>query len=87
MANDMATVREQLFNNITALKDKTNPLDIERSKAIAIVAQSVIKDVRSGSHRLKLVSGKGIGFLDDKGTTRPGLSHPTPGVTIHKLLD
>ncbi len=87
MANDMAVVREQLSNNITALKDKSNPLDIERSKAISIVAQTVIKDVRSGSNRLKLVKGKGIGFLDDKGTIRPGISHPTPGITIHKLLD
>jgi len=86
MANDMAAVREELFDNIAALKDKTNPLDIERSKAISIVAQSVIKgSARTG--RLKLVEEKSSGLVNDQGTARPGISHPTPGVTIHKLLD
>jgi hypothetical protein len=50
-------LREHLFDTLSALKDKEKPMDIERARAIADVAQVVINSAKVEVEFAK-VSGK-----------------------------
>jgi|SRR5665213_2723323 len=42
MAKNLSDLREHLFDTLEQLKDKSNPMDLDRAKAIAGVAQAII---------------------------------------------
>lgn len=45
--NDIQALRTHLFNTLTALQDKTNPMDIDRAKAVCEVSQVIINSAKS----------------------------------------
>ena len=81
--NDM---RSHLFGALRGLSDKQNPLDIERAKAIADVAQVIVNSAKVEVEHMKLAGGKGSGFIPE--ATKPSLPDGTtvvdqkPGVTV-----
>jgi hypothetical protein len=44
--NKVSDLRNHLFETLEALKDKENPMDIERARAISTVAQTIIQTAR-----------------------------------------
>jgi len=44
--NTIENLREVLFFTLEGLRDKTNPMDIERAKAITDVAQTIINSAK-----------------------------------------
>ena len=44
--NKLKDLRDHLFETIEELKDKENPMDVERSKAISGVAQTIINSAK-----------------------------------------
>lgn len=44
--NDVTGLRSELFETIRALRDKTNPMDVERAKAVAVVAGAIIESAK-----------------------------------------
>lgn len=105
--NDINTVRQALFETLEALRDKENPMDIERAKAVCETAQAItntakleVDFVRATGLRLNtgfipteeppqprgLNGPSAIKTLQDKGLVEtPGVSHPRPGVLVHKM--
>ncbi len=92
MSNEtISDLRSHLFSALRGLSDKQNPLDIERAKAIADVAQVVVNSARVEVEHMKLAGGKGSGFIPE--ITVPGLPDGVtvvdkkPGVTVtrHQL--
>jgi hypothetical protein len=70
-------LREELFATLSALRDKENPMDIERAKAVVQVADAITATAKVEVEHLKIVGGAGSGFIPD---TRPGrLSGPQSG--------
>ena len=47
MANTIENLREHLFFTLEGLRDKDNPMDIDRAKAIADVAQTIINSAKA----------------------------------------
>lgn len=45
--NDIAALRSHLFSTLDALRDKENPMDIERAKAVCQVGDVIISSAKA----------------------------------------
>jgi hypothetical protein len=63
LKNKIEDLRNHLFATLEALADKDDPMDLERAKTIAIVAQQVIQTARVEVDFLEATGGTGTGFI------------------------
>lgn len=63
MKNKIVDLRDHLFAAIEALQDKDHPMELERARAIAAVAQVVVNSVKIECDFLKITGGTGTGFI------------------------
>jgi hypothetical protein len=68
--NNIDELRRHLFATLEGLSDKDKPMEIERAKAIAEVAQTIINTAKVEVEHLKVAGGTGTGFMDRPGVTR-----------------
>lgn len=61
--NDITALRETLFETLRGLSDKTNPMEIDRAKAINDVAQTLVNSVKVEVDALRIIGGSGTGFV------------------------
>ncbi|MGR3911613.1 hypothetical protein Q3A80_31660 [Burkholderia sp. SR8] len=67
--NNIEALREHLFNTLQGLTSNEKPMEIERAKAIAEVAQVIINSAKVEVEHLKVAGGKGTGFINAPGST------------------
>lgn len=67
MSNTIADLRKHLFDTIAALKDDKKPMEIDRAKTIADVAQVVINSakVEVDFMRMRGEGSAGTGFIPE----------------------
>ncbi len=82
MQNKIDDLRNHLFATLEALRDKENPMDIERAKAISNVANSIIETAKVEVKYLEAVGGDGTGFMSNQANT---LKAPTAPRLVGKL--
>ncbi|OJA66548.1 hypothetical protein BGV71_31695 [Burkholderia ubonensis] len=63
--NTIAELRSQLFSTLQQLNDERKPMDIERAKVVADVAQVIINSAKVEVEFLRVTKGKGTGFIPD----------------------
>ena len=63
MQNKIEHLRNHLFATLEGLRDKDNPMDVERAKAISSVANSIIETAKVEVKFIEVVGGKGTGFM------------------------
>lgn len=81
MSRNIDDVRDHLFAALEGLRDKTNPMEIERAKAISEVAQTIINSAKVEVDYLRANGGAGgTGFLEPAALP-PGVT----GVKVHRL--
>lgn len=61
--NDIIELRKVLFDTLRGLRDKQDPMDLDRAKAINETSQSIINSVKVEVDHMKLTGGKGSGFI------------------------
>ena len=66
--NNIEKLREHLFSALQGLTDSDKPMEIERAKAVAEVAQVIINSAKVEVEHLKVAGGKGTGFINAPGT-------------------
>lgn len=81
MNNDIEALRSHLFDTLAALKDKNDPMDLERAKAVSDVAQVIINSAKVEVDYAKVTGSKGSGFLEKK----PELPVGITGITQHRI--
>lgn len=69
MKNKIEDLRNHLFVAIEALLDEDKPMDIDRAKAVADVAQVMINSAKVEVEFMKVTGGTGSGFIEN--TFRP----------------
>lgn len=86
MTNETITdLRAHLFAVLAGLRDKDNPMDIERAKAISEVAQVVINSAKVEVDYLKVAGGhSGSDFLE--APQQQQLPAGVLGIKTHRLL-
>lgn len=65
MPHDIRDLRRHLFETLEALRDKKEPLDIDRAEAIAHVAQTIVNTGRLECDYLEVLGGEGTGFCEE----------------------
>jgi hypothetical protein len=63
MRNKIEDLRNHLFETIEQLKDKDEPMDLDRAKAVADVAQVIINSAKVEIDFLNKVGGNGTNFI------------------------
>jgi hypothetical protein len=64
--NKIDDLRNHLFETLEALKDKDEPMDLDRAKAVADVARVIVDSARVEVDFLKVTGGvNSTGFLPD----------------------
>lgn len=80
--NTIADLRDTLFETLKALKDKSNPMDIERALAVKEVAQVIVNSAKVEVDHLRITGGIGSGFIPEQSAGRrpalPGESTTVP---------
>lgn len=71
MANKIEDLRDHLFATLAGLRDKENPMDIERAKAVAEVAKVIVDSAKVEVDHMKIAGGTST-FL-------PAPEEPAPG--------
>ena len=81
--NDINELRKHLFETLAALKDKDNPMDIDRAKAVSEVSQTII------SAKLEVeyakTTGEHIDFIEGKKDAKENLPIGITNITQHRL--
>lgn len=81
MENNITTLRDVLFNTLTALNDKDNPMDIDRAKAVSEVAQVIINSAKvEVEHAKHTGSRSSTNFIPQE-----GIKPVAGGGYVHKL--
>lgn len=70
MANTIEDLRAELFAALRGLNDKQNPMDIERAKAVADVAQVIVNSAKVEVDHLKVTGGESRFLGDETGAPR-----------------
>jgi hypothetical protein len=61
-----------------------NPMDIDRAKAVADVAQTIINSAKVEIEHIKIVGGEGSGFIPAPTPLPPGTVFQGQGVTVRR---
>lgn len=87
MAYTLEDLREHLFATLKSLRDKAQPMEIERARAISEVAQTVINSAKAEVDYLRAVGGEGASLpvFKAKNGQDPALPDGVTGVRTHRL--
>lgn len=66
MKNKIEDLRDHLFATLEALRDEEKPMDLDRAKTIAEVAQALINSAKAEVEYLRETGGKGSGFIPNE---------------------
>lgn len=85
-------VRQSLLDTLADLRNRENPMDIERAKAVATVAGVLIETAKVENEYLKITGQDRSDFLDGPSTVTsitnngtPSANNPFPSVTQHRM--
>lgn len=65
MKNKIQDLRNHLFETIERLKDKSEPMDLERAKTIADVAQVIVNSAKVEVDFIKSAGGDATDFMKE----------------------
>lgn len=64
MKNTIDDLRNHLFETLEALRDKDEPLDLDRAKAVANVSSRIIDSAKVELKFMEITGSEGSGFVD-----------------------
>ena len=73
--NTLADLRNHLFETLEALKDKDEPMAIDRAKAVSEVAQTIINTAKVEIQYLEATGQENNGDFFDEKKQRPALTN------------
>lgn len=76
MKNTIDDLRNHLFETLEGLRDKDEPFDLERAKAVANVSARIIDTAKVELKFMELTGNEGSGFVNPE--NRPKLSQDQP---------
>ncbi|WP_175762254.1 hypothetical protein [Burkholderia anthina] len=82
MSNNIATVRQHLLDTLADLRNREQPMEVERARAVADVARVLIDSAKVEVDFLRVSETTGSDFLQPEGgSLPPGIT----GVTRHRI--
>ena len=85
MANNAATLYDTIFDTIKALKSKTEPMDLDRAKAISGAVQTAVNLAKVEVDHMRATNGNGASFFNAEPANKlTNGAHPK--VITHRLV-
>lgn len=81
MSNHIETVRSALLDTLADLRNKANPMDLSRAKAVAEIASVLVDTARVENDYLKITRQSHSAFLDNENNN--ALPKPSDAPTPH----
>lgn len=78
-------LRGHLMGTLASLRDRTNPMEPDRARAIAQVASVLVDTAKVEVDYLRATNQDRAGFLDTR--VRAELPNGIKGVTVHRISD
>jgi hypothetical protein len=79
--NHISTVRQHLLDTLADLRNKENPMEIDRARAVADVANVIVNTAKVEVDYLKVTNQTHAPFLDEGEELPNGIS----SITRHRL--
>ena len=79
--NTINDLRNVLFDTLEALKNKEQPMDIDRALAMKEVAQVIVNSAKIEIDHMRISGGQGSGFIPEKSVDRSKALLPGEGRT------
>lgn len=88
-------MRQHLMNTLVDLRDRTNPMDVDRARAVADVARVMVDSAKVEVEYIKVAGADRSDFLEPP-VTKPQLPAPSdtptahnpfPTATVHRIGD
>lgn len=88
----IAQVRQALLDTLGDLRNREQPMDIERAKAVASVASVLVDTAKVENEYLRLTGQDRSAFLEEPKTAglalvAPSAHNPFPTSVVHRLED
>lgn len=84
----MTDMREHLMETLAALRDRDNPMDVDRARAVAQVAGVLVDSAKVEVDYIRATGSDGdslfIDSLNNKPSLPPGVT-PTPTGLVHRI--
>lgn len=77
----MTTVRQHLLDTLADLRDRNNPMEVDRARAVADVARVLVDSAKVEVDYIKATAGNGTPFLQPD--TNESLPNGITGITRH----
>ncbi len=84
MNNNISTVRQALLDTLADLRNRDNPMEIERARAVADVARVIVDSAKVEVDYLKVTGQSATPFLEHPDTP-PALPSGITCIRQHKL--
>lgn len=89
MSNNITTVRQHLLDTLADLRNREQPMEVERARAVADVARVLVDSAKVEVDYLKVTNQGGSDFLAgeqaEPGTAASGLPPGITGIRRHTL--
>lgn len=73
MKHTIDDLRDTLFETLQAVKDKKNPMDIDRALAVKEIAQVIVNSAKVEVDHMRISGGSGSGFIPVQNALPVGL--------------
>lgn len=84
MKNKIDDLRNHLFATLEELRDKDKPMDLDRARTIASVAQTIINSATVEVKFMHATGAKGTGFIPEA-LPAPGEREVQRPKTVHRI--
>ncbi|MEB2603638.1 hypothetical protein SB384_28725 [Burkholderia cenocepacia] len=84
MSNNITTVRQHLLDTLADLRNREQPMEIDRARAVADVARVLVDSAKVEVDFIKASGATGSDFMQpevEQGSLPPGIT----GITRHRI--
>ncbi|MFM0324810.1 hypothetical protein [Caballeronia glebae] len=86
MSNNISTVRQHLLDTLADLRNRENPMEVERARAVADVARVLVDSAKVEVDFIKASGATGSDFmLPEDEETQPQLPNGITGIRRHQI--
>ncbi|MDR5761915.1 hypothetical protein [Caballeronia sp. LZ035] len=86
MSNNISTVRQHLLDTLADLRNRDNPMEVERARAVADVARVLVDSAKVEVDFIKASGATGSDFMQaDEATAAPQLPNGITGIRRHQI--
>lgn len=78
--NNIATVRQHLLDTLADLRNREQPMEIDRARAVADVARVLVDSAKVEVDYLKATGQANADFLEQSSSASESPPNPTPGI-------